>query len=198
MLDSYLNEIELLASKHIITEIDLQVLRSSPEAYSELMRLTLGEDQAFQSQTPIQILERYGSEIKQQEADKLTKETNSHKDTRRTLNTLKIQQSEMISKIFRKRTKEAKICSRSLSIILGVIIGIGLFASQTLIELPLWIKLTTSMFSGTALVFTLFNLTLGTSIRSLTDAMEIRIRRFLLERDSRILDIRWEEHGIEW
>ena len=197
LLDSYLNEIERLETQHIITEIDHQLLRSSPHAYSELMRLTLGEDDAFNSETAMQVLGRVTDEITKAETKKLITESTAHEDTRNELEAEIRQRAEMISNIYRRRQENAKLVARIISTIIATSLAIGLFLGQTTIDVPILPRLTLSMISAFVLLFTFFNLTFGANVHSLTHNMESKIRRYMLNRDSKNLGIRWETHGIE-
>ena len=70
LLGQYLNEIEKLESEGRISERDLQLLRSSPLVPTELMHLTLGNDELLGEETVTQILKRVSDEIKGEVADR--------------------------------------------------------------------------------------------------------------------------------
>lgn len=70
-LNKYLEEIEALEKEGNITPRDHQLLRSSTAAQEHLMDLTLGDEQAFTSETVNETLRRVTSEITTEETAKL-------------------------------------------------------------------------------------------------------------------------------
>ena len=70
LLGKYLNEIDRLETKGMISERDHQLLRSSPMVSNELINLTLGDDELVTEETVTEILEHITGEIVREEAEK--------------------------------------------------------------------------------------------------------------------------------
>ena len=77
MLDKYMAEIDRLEAAGTIGARDLEVLRSSPSVYPELMGYTLGDEALVTPDSITRTLWRVSSEIKSEESDKLHREQES-------------------------------------------------------------------------------------------------------------------------
>jgi hypothetical protein len=82
LLNKYLNEIEKLQRQGKINERDHQLLRSSTLAQEELMRLTLGDEDALTAETVSEMLRRISDEIRKEPTAQLAAEQEAHRLTR--------------------------------------------------------------------------------------------------------------------
>jgi len=184
-LERFLEKINKLQAQGRISERDHQLLRSSTIAQEELMGLTLGNEDSLTEETVIEILRRVTNEIKQEEAAKVAREIDSHRETKTMLEQTKAELSKLQKKIYWKCKRKSQICalfvSCTLSILLifGIVGGLGLKARSPWFGWPL--------FLGSALlaVATLANLIIGTTIRHIHEGIQARCLRYFLRRESK-------------
>ena len=85
LLAKYLKEAEKLQARGSISERDLQLLRSSPKAYSELMDRTLGDEDLLTEVSVQATLAHVTEEIRREESERLASEQNAHRRTQEAL-----------------------------------------------------------------------------------------------------------------
>ena len=122
-----LQEIDKLEAEGTINERALQVLRSdSPLVHSELMHLTLGEDNALTGATPREIFDRVSAEIRKEESEKLAREQQAHEETQEALDTERTRNEEMIGNICSHSRSKARKLANVVSGIVIVFLIVGL------------------------------------------------------------------------
>ena len=189
LLSKYLEEVDKLEKQGTITARDHQLLRSSPLVYDELMHLTLGDDVSLTRATVTQTLERVSDEIKKEESDKLTLEHQRHQRTQEELNSQRVQNEEIKSKLYWRCRYRAKglawlsLVPVVLVIVVGLVAGIGLGSTNPIIS---WVLKIGSI----AVVFlTLLNLLFGSTVKGLHSKVEDRCFLWLLKSEAESIGI---------
>jgi hypothetical protein len=139
MLEKFLVEVEKLEKKGQITARDHQLLRSSVLAQEELMRLTLGEEDALTGQTIIEVLTRVANEIKKEESEKYQAEQAAHRQTQRELEAERDAQRKVRERIYWLCRRRATRWSRILACLLGLIVVCGTLVGPLGITSDNWI-----------------------------------------------------------
>ncbi|MYC37035.1 MAG: hypothetical protein F4X66_09005 [Chloroflexi bacterium] len=216
LLGKYLNEIERLESRGIISERDHQLLRSSPMVTNELMNLTLGDDELITEETVTEILERVTGEIVREESDRaeqIEKERSSTQQAleeqterseqleRESLTTKRaleeqIQQNERIrSKLFFDCQRRAKRWARGISVFLAIVL-IAIIAASTL-EFGGLMPAARWSIVGVVAVLTTANLIYGLTLKGtyqwITQALENRF----IKGQAQALGIDLVEYGTD-
>ncbi len=156
-------EAEKLERNGTISARSHQLLRSSHLAQKELMKLTLGEEEALTEESITTILNRVTAEIKNEETLRLNQSEIAHRDLLNQLNDQVSQIDEIKQKIYwncnRKAEREAKILS---SIVWLSQFAIALMGIITILKAPNiagWIAIAIAIISGTVrLVGTLWDI----------------------------------------
>lgn len=189
LLDKFLREVDKLERAGKLTARDHQLLRSSAVAQEELMRLTLGEEQALTDETVSATLARVTSEIKREERDLLIAESESHRRTQLERDATKEQQQILLGGIYWRHRRGARVAAWAVSIVVftlflcGVIAGIGVSTRNPTAGAVLSLG---SMVLGAVTIFTWVN---GTTARRLHASIEQKVFLWLLKRESRRLGI---------
>jgi len=184
LLDKYLEEIDKLEVKGKITERDHQLLRGSILAQEELMKLTLGDDDALTEETVIETLERVSSEIKKEESEKLSAEQEAHRKTHDELIAERSQKQNVQERLYWRCRRRAKWISWVPSalilflLIAGLVGGLGLRTTNPTLGLLLAVG------SGVLLVLSLTHLLFGTSVKELQEHMEEHCLAWLIKREA--------------
>ena len=119
--NKFLTEVDRLESQGTITELDHQLLRSSPLVYPELMHMTLGEDSALTTESITETLERITNEIRSREAVKLSAEEEAHRNTKRELEEARRKNDRIRENAFWKCQRQASTYATALSVLLAVL-----------------------------------------------------------------------------
>lgn len=196
LLDRYLEEIERLEKDGVITVSHHQILRSSFDAYSELMRLTLGNDDAFTVETANEIVERVTSEIKNEEHLKFVAEKDAHRRTIRSLETEKQLNQDMISNLQISSTTSARMLANVFSIIFAGLIGLVLLLGLSPFDLQFVPRAIIILVPVLLSLLTFVNLTLGSNVIGIRNRIEAKILKYLMRRQTRQLGINWDDFGI--
>jgi len=189
MLNRYVDEIDKLEKSGDISERDHQFLRSSVLAHGELMKLTLGEEDALSGETIIETLKRAKAEIQQEAMSKLKDERELHDRTKKKFDQQIEDHGKILKGIYlRCDTKANRLIQATrvllyLVLIAGVLSGFNIRTSNKYIGDGLLIG---SIILG---IMTMFNLALGFSIDSLLNKRHLRIRNWLIKREAKALDI---------
>ena len=193
MLDRYMTEIDRLEATGTTTARDLELLRSSPGVYPELMGYTLGDADAVTPESITRTLERVSSEIKTEESDKLSKEQKAHKVTQEALSTQTLLHAELKKNLHWRCQRRARILSWGISIGLAVIVT-ALLVAGLLGEMRMVPFLASAGWplvgvSAVLVLLAFLNIVLGLSVRGLHGEIQLRMFRWFLNRESKSLGI---------
>ena len=194
LLGKYLKEIDKLEAQGKITELEHQLLRSSPLVYDELMHLTLGDDASLTEGTVTQTLERVSREIKKEESGKLTVEQKAHQETRDELLFERTRKQEIISSLYWRCRGEAKVFAQVLSgsvavlLAIGLLSGLGLFSGLGLRPPAPFSWILAGGFTVLALL-TLANLVFGSTVKDLHEWLQNRYLIWLLRREAKTIGV---------
>lgn len=184
VLDRFLNEIDKLESQGTITERDHQLLRSSALAQEELMRLTLGEEDALTAATVTETLRRVTDEIKQEEVEKLSAEQLAHSETQEQLSAQRVEMRRVQERLYWSCQRRAELCARVFSVgaflllLLGASAGLGLRGQAPLIAWPLLVG------SAFVALLGLGNLWFGTSVKNVQGAVRDKYFTYFLRSEA--------------
>ena len=198
LLTAYLEEIEKLEQRGNITANDHQLLRSRPQAYDELMDLTLGDKAALTPETVTETLERVVSSIRKEESIKVTEEQRKHQETQEALNSQRARNRKITMNLYRRCRSRARALAWVLSVGVGVLLAIGLLAGLGLLS-GLGLR-PTAPFSwilagGSALfaLVTLVNLVIGSTVIDIHAWVQRRCLIWLLKREAKTTGVDLEE-----
>lgn len=167
LLDKYLEEAEKLDRQGKISERDHQLLRSSPLAQEELLKLTMGDEAALTERTIMETLQRVSSEIKKEETLKLSAEQQDHRSTQEALASERTAKKKLQQRLYWRCRRRAKSFSALISgllvilLIVGLVSGIGLRVTNPTSG---WLL---ALGSVVVFIFGLVSFLFGTTVRSL-------------------------------
>ncbi|MDD2864766.1 MAG: hypothetical protein PHC99_08600 [Methylococcales bacterium] len=133
--EKFLMESEKLERSKQITARDHQLLRSNPLSQSELMKLTLGEEEALTSYTITETLKRVTEEIKSEGNAKLSEINEEHNRTRMELEQIKKERNSTQQKIYWDIKNRSKCDADAIHNFFGFLIIVGVFRLNGLFEL---------------------------------------------------------------
>jgi len=183
LLDKYLKEIDKLEKQGSISARDLQLLRSTL-AQDELMRLTLGEEEALTGQTITETLKRVMDDIKKEEREKLTAEQSAHGKTQAELASERAENERIRERLYWRCDRRAKQYSWAIAICVAVFMFIGVTAGLELksnVPVPGWILL---VGSGLLILATVLDLMVGFTVREMREKLEKRLLTLFLRRQA--------------
>ena len=193
VLDKYMVEIDRLEAGGTLAARELELLRSSPSVYPELMGYTLGDAFAVTPQSITRTLGRVSSEIKAEETGKLHEEQKSHRTTQQALADQSWEHAELLKNLHWRCQRNAKILSWVISvgmaIAVSVLLVVGLLGEMRVVPL---LENTGWFLAGVSAVLValaFFNIVLGLSVRGLHGEIQRRIFTFLLKRESKSLGV---------
>ena len=211
LLNKYLNEIEKLEAKGNISERDHQLLRSSPLASTELMNLTLGDDELLTEETVTEILERVTSEIRggavdiadqaemgrvhavtalEEEERRSEQLERERMTTERALAEQTTQNYKMRSNLYWECRKRAKLWARGISVGLAIfLIGIILVSSLEFVTLS---PAARWLIVGALAILTATNLLYGLTVKGIYNWLEETLRTKIVRRRAKTLGIELE------
>ncbi|MDE2999174.1 MAG: hypothetical protein OXU79_08885 [Gemmatimonadota bacterium] len=184
LLEKYMNEIDRLENQGRITPRDHQLLRSSESAQTELMNLTLGEEDALTELTITETLRRVTEEIKKEESEIYKVERAAHQETQEQLVEQRRIKDQLQHHVYwscrRKSSLLAWFISTVISLLLltGLAAGIGLQSANPIIGTVSWLA------SGFLIVLTLASLLFGTTVRRLHEVLTNRCLTWFIDRQS--------------
>ena len=132
LLARILTEIDRLEDQGTVEPRQLQLLRGSPAVYSEVIRVTLGDDASLSRETLTETVDRVTKEIKRDESAKLIEEMKAHAATREQLQHSIDSKDRILMGVYwqcRRRAKAYAICSSAL---VAFMLMVGLVAGSTL------------------------------------------------------------------
>ncbi len=182
LLEKYLSEIDKLEKQGKITARDHQLLRSSQLAQTELMNLTLGEEEALTEQTVTETLRRVTEEIKKEESNKYKMERGAHGETRKQLAEQRKIKKDVQERLYWHCRRRATVYAWCASIIIvglligGLAMGVGVRSNDPTVGYLLMAA------SGVLSTLTLGNLIFGTSVRRIHKAVQDRCLTWLISR----------------
>ena len=182
LFEKYLSEIDKLEKQGEITARDHQLLRSSQLAQTELMNLTLGEEDALTEQTVTETLRRVTEEIKKEESNKYRMEREAHQKTQKQLAEQRKIKERVQERLYWRCWWRATVCAWCASTIIGVLLtgglaaGVGLRSNDSIVG---WLLVAAS---GVLILLTLGNLILGTSVRHLHKGLQTRCLAWFISR----------------
>ncbi len=184
VLEKFLTETEKLEKQGRITARDHQLLRSSALAQEELMRLTLGEEDALTEQTITETLRRVTSEIKKEESEKYRAEQAAHRRTQEQLAEERAERKRIQERLFWRCRRRAKGYSWAIAslvavvLVSGILVGLGVSSRNALVG---WIL--TGLFAIATLAG-IVDVLVGFSIRELRSKLEDRMLAWLVKREA--------------
>ena len=182
LFEKYLSEIDKLEKQGKITARDHQLLRSSHLAQTELMDLTLGEEEALTEQTVTETLRRVTKEIKKEESNKYRMERTEHQETRKQLVEQRTIKKEVQERLYWHCRRRATGCAWCASTIIFVLLIVGLAAGVGVrLNNPItgWLLVAASI---ALILLTLVNLTLGISVRRFHEGVQARCLTWFIRR----------------
>lgn len=129
----YVSEMDRLKEQGQILPRDHQILRYSFGARTELVALTLGDDEALTGGTVSEILSRVTAAISREKDEKLAAEIAVHEETQRSVQELRCQQAEQQQRIYWAASRAATCLSIGLAAVpTGAVIFLSLFSAGLL------------------------------------------------------------------
>ena len=182
LFEKYLSEMDRLENQGKISARDHQLLRSSQLAATELMNLTLGEEDALTEQTVTETLKRVTEEVQKEESDKYRRERTAHQETQKELAEQRTIRERAQERLYWRCRRQATVCAWCVSVSIGLVLttglaaGVGLRSSNPIVG---WLL---SAASSVLIVLTLGNLIFGGSIKSLHEEVRARCVTWLVRR----------------
>lgn len=186
MLEKFLAETEKLEQQGRITARDHQLLRASHLVQEELMRLTLGDENALTEQTITETLERVTKEIKKEESEKYWAEKAAHRRTQEELEQERAKKEDIKKRIYWRCHSKAKLFSWiitglvSLILVGGIAVGLGVTSKNPVVG---WIL---TGVSAAVTIAGFANLLFGFTVHQMRGKLEKKIRTLLLKREEAV------------
>lgn len=181
----YLKEIDKLEKEGRISPDDYYMLRHSLYAKTELMRLTLGEPEAFVQATVPEILEYLESRSQAGLKLELARETLRRETAEQEIETRQARETERVSRIRARGQKYAVIVAKVIEYGALVLLVIGTvstfpwrFPPPSSKRIMLFLV---SILQFFMLVLSVLNLMYGTALRSLVRRLEIALSRWFVK-----------------
>ena len=184
LLTKFLSEIDKLERQGTISARDHQLLRSSTLAQDELVRLTLGDDEALTSETVTETLRRVTGEIKKEETSRFRAESEAHQSTQQALEAARLERSKIQERLFWRCVRRAKLGAWVLSVTIVLLLVAGLVAGIGLRARSGWWSWLLIGGTGVLLVGTILNLVFGATVAGLHGWMRNRLQVWLVRREA--------------
>lgn len=186
LMEKFLVEVEKLERQGIITARDHQLLRSSTITSEELVRLTLGDEEALTEETITETLRRVTNEIKREENAVLIDERNAHLQTQDALRDAREQRDRLKERLYWKSRSKARIVAWVVSIVVGLLLVVGSAVGIGLTSKDKWVGLFLTFATISTIVWGLASFFFGTTVRRLHDKIESRTLSYFLRRESKL------------
>lgn len=193
LLNKYLLEIDRLEKQGKITAIDHQLLRSSTLAQEELMRLTLGDEDALTEETVTETLRRVSSEIRKEETGKLTAEQEAHRKAQDELASERAEKKKIQERLYWRCRRKAKIFAWFVSVFIGLLLVVGLAAGLGLRSSDQILGWLLTVGVGVVLLLTLGNLIMGSTVKELHERVHERCLKWLIKREAIVIGLNLED-----
>jgi len=184
MLEKFLAETEKLEKQGRITARDHQLLRGSVLVQEELMRLTLGEEDALTQQSITETLKRVTNEIKKEESEKYQAEQAAHRKTQEELAAERAAQERIRERLYWRCSRRARryswivVSLVGLVLVGGIVAGRGVTSKNQIAGWILTAAFATVTIAGAA------NLFFGFTVRQMREKLEKKILTWLLKREA--------------
>lgn len=193
LLDKYATEIDKLEKQGTITARDHQLLRSSTVAQEELMRLTLGDEDALTAETVTETLRRVTSEISEEATEKLTAEQKAHRKTQDELVTRRAEEKQLQERLYWRCRRRAVACAWVVSGLIGLLLVTGLATGLGLRSSSQFLGWTLTAGSGVLVLMTLANLILGSTVTGLHQRVQDRCLTWFITREAEATGVNLED-----
>lgn len=184
LLSRFLSEVDKLEKQGRITERDHQLLRSSTLAQDELVRLTLGDEEALTEATVSETLRRVTDEIKKEEAAKLSDEARAHADTQSALEQERQRRDQVQARLYWRCKRRAHTAAWTISVLVVALLLLGLVAGGFGLRAHGAVSWLFFAAAAALLIATLANLLVGATIRGLHGWLTERLMTWLLRREA--------------
>lgn len=184
LLSRFLSEVDKLEKQGRITERDHQLLRSSTLAQDELVRLTLGDEEALTEATVSETLRRVTDEIKKEEAAKLSDEARAHADTQSALEQERHRRDQVQARLYWRCKRRAHVAAWTISVLVVALLLLGLVAGGFGLRPHCAVSWLFFAAAAALLIATLANLLFGATIRGLHGWLTERLMTWLLRREA--------------
>lgn len=184
LLSRYLTEIDKLEKQGKITARDHQLLRSSTLAQEELMRLTLGDENALTTETVTETLRRVSNEIKKEESEKLSAEQIAHRKTQDDLASERANKKRIQERLYWRCNQRAKRWSWAVAVCVAVLLLSGIAAGlglKSTVPAVGWILL---VGSSLATLATILDMMAGFSVRAMRETLEKHLLTWFIKREA--------------
>jgi hypothetical protein len=185
LLAKFLQEMDRLERTGKLMPRDHQLLRSSTVAQEELMRLTLGQEEALTEETVTETLARVTEEIRKEDQGLLREESEKHEVTRADRDAAKRANEVLLQRMFWRIRRHARVAAWAAStflislVLIGVVAGIGVSAHNPIVS---YLLLAGSITLG---VITVISWIYGTTARKLHADIERRYFQWAIRRESK-------------
>ncbi|MCL4210257.1 MAG: hypothetical protein HRU76_04060 [Phycisphaeraceae bacterium] len=184
LLTKFLSEIDKLERQGTISARDHQLLRSSTLAQDELVRLTLGDDEALTSETVTETLRRVTGELKKEELSRLDAEATAHRTTQQELQAARDERARIQERLYWRCVHYAKLGAWVVSVAVVLLLVAGLVAGIGLRARSGWWSWILICGTGALLVGTILNLVFGATVAGLHGWMRNRLQVWLVRREA--------------
>jgi len=187
MLNKFLEEVEKLKNSNLISERHHQILISSSITSDELMTMTLGNEDALNGETILELANRVENEIKKEELEKLDAEKNAHESTRMENKAFVDNRKNQAEKAYWKCKKNSDKFEKSLIAILfilllsGILFGVGFRNSNIFLSYGLIIGFAVMN------ILSIFNILIGTTIKEITARISKRYLNLCIRKEEKYL-----------
>ena len=188
-LKRVLVEADRLAHQGKITARDHQLLRSSQHVQSELMTLTLGEDDSLTESSITYALNRVTAEIKKEETEHFADEQAAHKETKESLLLEREKNKRVREQLYWRCEKSANRIASGISIFISILIiigiakGIGYQASNPILG---WLMTIGSIVLP---LLTWAGLSFGTNTKNINGWLRDRLKNWLFQKEAKKLGV---------
>lgn len=182
LLEKYMQEIDKLKSQGEIDPASHQLLRSSVFAQDELMRQTLGQEESLTRETISEVLSRIESDIKRDEAEKLSRERELREETEIRLQAGVRRGEDVRLGLYDRCVRRARLGSVMILGIAAAVVAVATVVTTLSLRTGIarWLV---SLSGGVVVVFTVLNLVFGFKVVQLRRPLNRWILVWLLKRE---------------
>lgn len=184
-LEKFLAEVDKLEESGHITARDHQLLRSSVLAQEELMKLTLGDDEALTEETIIETLERVSAEIRHEEVQRTEAAVEAQQETQKKLATEVSKTDRLRERIYWSCDSAARRMAWIVIAVILALLVLGLFEGlgiRTSNKVGGWLL---ALGSGSVLVSGLVSFIWGTTVKDTQSKLHKYVLKRLLQKESK-------------
>lgn len=189
LLGKFLTEIDKLERQGTISARDHQLLRSSTIAQDELVRLTLGDDEALTAETVTETLRRVTGEIKKEEASRLEAESTAHQSTQQALEAARTEKARIQERLYWRCDRRARVLAWVVSVTIALLLAAGLAAGIGLRPTSWvwgWVLIGGT---GALLVGSILNLVFGATVAGLHRWLQRQLLTWFVRREAALVGI---------